>query len=215
MSSSFVLRLDTTAPAVAFGEPTGTTAGELLRIPYVADEPLERARLRLPDGRYVAMGVAGDVLEVLLPPDTNEGWAGIEVRDEVWNERLYAAVVRLQGIPLAPPPDRVGGLPRPARRRVRAPEPRRVVSRRAVYDLRSSASSAMYGRRYVGIPVLRKVLDLQAQLESVRVPAVTRISVARVDTRRSTSVAVARESVGVRRRDDEALLVLLEIPVVD
>lgn len=215
--SSFKLTLDTLAPDVVFGEATGTTAGEFLRIPYVSNEPIEQARLRLPDGSYLAMGVAPDAFEVLLPHDANAGWAGVEVRDDVWNARLYAAVVQLQGVPLPPPPsiEPAGGLPRPARRRRPAPEPTRRVRRRAVYALQTRATASSHIRRYVEIPVLRTAATSGAQLESVRLAAVTRICAVRVDGSRRSAVRVGR-SAEVRRRDDDSLLLLLfGISVVD
>lgn len=99
--STVVLTLDTTAPTVSFGEPTGTTGGELFHIPYTSDEPIAAATLRLRDRRTLTMNVLADALEVLLPADTPEGQATVAAADDVGN--AATTIVLLQGVPFVEP----------------------------------------------------------------------------------------------------------------
>jgi hypothetical protein len=125
---------------VTFGEATGTTAGELLRLPYTSTEPLAAAQLILPDGRHLELTVGDGVLSVLLPPDTPYGWAAVHVVSELGSERTYPAVVLLQGFPVVVPEQPPAGLPR---RRV--PARRRLVSTRS--RLVTTGSTVLLARR--------------------------------------------------------------------
>jgi hypothetical protein len=118
--ASFELVLDSTAPAVAWGAVAGAVAGELLQLAYVADEPIDSADLTLADGRVLVLAV-GAALTVMLPADTPQGAATVRVRDDVGNERVYPALVLLQGAIVVPPqPPSLGAPPRRrARRRAR------------------------------------------------------------------------------------------------
>lgn len=119
MAASFALVLDTTAPSVAWGAVGGAVAGELLQLAYVTDEPIDSADLTLADGRVLALTI-GAALSVLLPADTPQGAATVRVRDDVGNERVYPALVMLQGAIVVTPPAPSRGAP-----------PRRRVERRA------------------------------------------------------------------------------------
>jgi hypothetical protein len=119
VTASFTLVLDTTAPSVAWGAVGGAVAGELLQLAYVTDEPIDSADLTLADGRVLALTI-GAALSVLLPADTPQGAATVRVRDDVGNERVYPALVMLQGAIVVTPPVPSRGAP-----------PRRRVERRA------------------------------------------------------------------------------------
>lgn len=116
MPASFALVLDTTAPSVAWGAVGGAVAGELLQLAYVTNEPIDSADLTLADGRVLALTI-GAALSVLLPADTPQGAATVRVRDDVGNERVYPALVMLQGTIVMPPPAPSRGAP-PRRRRL-------------------------------------------------------------------------------------------------
>lgn len=156
MSSWFQLTLDTHAPVVQWGEPTGTTAGELLRVPYTLNEPgVESATLTLADGRALAMSVLAGRLEVLLPPDAPDGIVTVRASlvDDVGN---WAQAVPLSfpigGTIVVPPtepppvPSRPAGLkPRPrkfvsSRSRLRTSCPAEV--RRGAVRVRTAADTA-------------------------------------------------------------------------
>jgi hypothetical protein len=130
---SFVVTLDTHAPSVTFGDPTGAMAGELLHLPYTTDEPLDRAELCLADGRHLQMDVGVDELTVLLPPDTWAAPAAVWVRDAVWNARTYTAAVVLQGIAPPPPPPEPPSVPGVPGVRARSRSQRRIVSTSRVH----------------------------------------------------------------------------------
>lgn len=108
MTAVFDLTLDTRAPAVTWDEPTGTTAGELLQLPYVSDEAIEDAWLILNGGQRLELTVLADRLEVLLPPDAQNGAATVHFRDDVWNEGTHT--VLLTGVVVAP--EETPGVPR-------------------------------------------------------------------------------------------------------
>jgi hypothetical protein len=108
VSAHTVIHLDTTAPQVTWGPLGGATAGELLQQAYVSDEPIDRALLRLADGRELEMAVLADRLEVLLPADTPTGPGRISFYDELLNGGEY--VIALAGAVTAVqhPPPRAG-----------------------------------------------------------------------------------------------------------
>lgn len=137
MSGSFLLTLDTHAPQLTWGATSGTTAGELLHLEYMLDEPgVQSATITLGDGRELALTDTGSVLEALLPADTPNGAGTVRVvvRDEVWNTHTYTRVLLLAGVVVepTPAPDQTpapaGGLPRREPRR-RQPEARTVTTR--------------------------------------------------------------------------------------
>jgi hypothetical protein len=102
MSTYTVVVLDTTAPVVTWGDPTGAVLGEELHVPYVSDEDLAYAELRLTDGRVLVMAITPTELVVQLPDDTPEGLAVIGVTDDVGNEAQHQVAV--SGIIVVEPP---------------------------------------------------------------------------------------------------------------
>lgn len=195
MTSWFRLTLDTHAPQITWGAAAGTTAGELLRLPYTLDEPgIVSATLRLPDGRSLALTDTGTELQVLLPADTAAGnaTASVLVRDEVLNAATRTHVVTLQGVIVIPPPapDQVprpaGGLPR--RRR---PPATRTVTTTARLAARGRARVDAHAARYpaTAIPTSRsRVLGAGSTTSSVHAGARSRVisrpPVSRDSTRR-------------------------------
>jgi hypothetical protein len=113
VSASFDLALDTRAPVVTWGAVGGATAGELLEVLYSSDEPLDSAKLWLPDGRKLAMTIEVDRLTLLLPADTPDGISWIHVYDDVMNETPRQAV-NIAGVIVVPPeePPALGPGPR-------------------------------------------------------------------------------------------------------
>lgn len=218
MTSTFRLTLDTHAPSVVWGGASGTTAGELLRVAYVSDEPLEYAALILGDGRRLTLTVLPDHVEVLLPPDAPDGWAAIEVRDDVDNRRTYANVVQLAGIGQPPAPEVVSspGFPGPRSRPARArgpaaPEPRTVV---LTSETRISTTSAVSTSTVVeSAPAVSSTTASTAARRTIssgaEVATAVLIRVRRVVTSDSGR-RLEREAI-VRRRDspDTELLLLL------
>lgn len=116
-----------------WGAVGGTTAGELLRVGYTITRPAVRgAQLQLADGRSLAMTVADDHLEVLLPADTPAGRALIvaELEDDAGVTATATLEVLLSGIP-APPqtpvPSPGGGPSTPELRLLRSPARVRIT----------------------------------------------------------------------------------------
>lgn len=123
------LVLDTTAPSVSWGAVGGTTAGELLQLAYSADEPIAFADLTLADGRVLVFTIGAAVLSVNLPADTPAGPADVRVVDDVGNERVYVALIVLQGaiVPVPTPTPLPRTLAPPLR--IRRPRLIRHISR--------------------------------------------------------------------------------------
>jgi hypothetical protein len=89
VSSSVLIRLDTTGPRVTWGEVSGAVAGATLTVAYELDEPqLERARLYL-GATEIELALTAP-LAVALPRDTPEGWALIhlDLVDDVGNSSV-------------------------------------------------------------------------------------------------------------------------------
>lgn len=206
MSSAFLLELDTRAPEVELGEATGTTGGEFLRVPYTTNEPIERARLRTSDGRWFVMAVEADELTVQLPADTTQGWAALEIRDEVWNTRLVAQAVLLQGVPLPPtdqpiPVPSVGGLPA-------APAPARLRRVSLVGSRSRAVIGASKRSAYSRIGVASYAPRMSTELELGNSVGVRSGCATRTAQRTRSSVATGSSSTR-RRRDDEAIVALI------
>lgn len=89
MSASVAVTLDTTAPDLALGTPTHAVAGQIITIPYTADEPLDSAELLIPGGREVTLTVTPTTLTGLIPADCIQGPAVVRVRDDLANEASY------------------------------------------------------------------------------------------------------------------------------
>lgn len=200
---------DTEAPHVEFGEATGTTAGEFLRIPYTSDEPLAAAELWLADDRHLELTVGLDELTVLLPPDAPAGAAGVWVADAAGNARLYPGVVVLQGIAPPPPPAPrpVPGRPWPAprsrvRRRIR------TRSRVEVRDRTSHRARAHY--LSIAIARSRSFGGASSRPTPSRVEARSSDQI-RGQTISDLSIAAVTSDTELRRRDSaeaEAALLL-------
>lgn len=155
-----VALVDADAPNVVFGPAAGTAAGEFFQIQYASDEPLAGAELILADGRSLTLAVRPDSLEVLLPPDTADGWAAIKVWDAAGNERTYPAVVHLTGLPVVPPvTPPVPVLPRPAQ-----PERRRRLIRGRSRVITSDRTVLLAWRRDMTTSVGSSRSQLRAEL---------------------------------------------------
>lgn len=207
MTASFQLVLDTTAPSVSWGAAGGTTAGELLQIAYSADEPIDSADLTLADGRVLAFTIGAAVLSVNLPADTPAGPADVRVRDDVGNERVYAALIVLQGAIVPTPP-----APTPVARTL-APPPRIRRARLIVHVSRARVRSSCTVRAR-SHNASRARVDRGSSIAA----RARRAGGARTATTfRLQSVASSRRrlqgelAMAVRRRDgpDQELLVLL------
>lgn len=158
MPASFTIVVDLTAPQLTWGTPTGTTAGDVLRVPFTVDEDgVVAADLALADGRHVAVAIRDGYLEALLPVDleTGVGTLTATTRDDVANEATWTLAIALQGVVQPPLPDRPpAGRPPGIQRRprkfiqtrsaARARDPLEVQYRRTrVRSGHRTASSAM------------------------------------------------------------------------
>lgn len=118
MANWFRLTLDTTAPLVTWGAPTGTDAGETFSVQYALNETgtVRSATLTLRDGRVLDMAVAADRLTVALPEDTPQGQALVRAvtRDDLLNEAIREQAFLVTGT-LPPAPEPTTTLPIPAR----------------------------------------------------------------------------------------------------
>jgi hypothetical protein len=218
VSSTFLLKLDTTAPRVTFGAAGGTTAGELLQVSYTIDEPgITSASIRLADGRTLTLEVLSDRLQVLLPVDTPDGNATVTVHtlDDVGNARTQTQVVLLHGsivVPPDQPPDVGPGAFRPAppfeplRERRRGHSVVRSTTRTRIRvqqhdDTRIIASS---GER-ITRGIVRSASEVTAITRSrtrVRIRDTSRVRV-------TDTTAIAKRFVGRGEEDDLILLGLL------
>jgi hypothetical protein len=187
VSATFDLTLDTHAPQVTWGEPTGTEAGDELHVPYTIDEPaVVSASVHLADGRDLAMVVSGTELVVTLPADAPNGVTVVSafVRDDVLNEATRTLSFAIGGVvtPPAPPP-LSGGMPE---------APSRGPNRRLV-RIRSVAEASTRLRIRASHERLRSTVNVRSAI--------------RIERR----VAEVRTAVTVRKRDDELPLLLLDL----
>lgn len=217
MSSTFQLRLDTHAPSVVWGGSSGTTAGELLKVQYVSDEPLASAVLVLADARRLALTVLPDHVEVLLPPDAPDGPASIEVADNVANTRIYAAVVQISGTALPPPPVVVPaspGFPGSRRGTRTSPTPSRETRVWTSTTGISSTSSVAFTATSEVTSAVSTTTASSSSTRTISAPSQVGTAVSsalRADVTSDSGRRLEREAV-VRRRDSpdtEALLLLL------
>lgn len=144
--SWFTVTLDTGAPQVTFGAVDGGEAGQLLRIAYTSDEPLDSAYL-VRGPRRLALAVQDDRLEAVVPSDWPAGPAALEVLDAVLNARSYADVVVIES-PVVALPTVPGG--RGAQPGTATPPPRRRERRTLVGRSRAAARSRGVARRQAG-----------------------------------------------------------------
>lgn len=89
MSASLTITLDTTAPGVVLGTAVHPVAGQVVTIPYTADEPIDSAELILPDAREVMLTVTATTLYGLIPADCVQGPSLVRARDDLANEASY------------------------------------------------------------------------------------------------------------------------------
>lgn len=95
MATSFNLRLDTTAPAVSWGQPQGARSGGHLLVPFALDEPGPvEAWLMLGDGRRIDLEIRDGELAGYLPDDSGgqDATVSLRVRDELDNETVHRAI---------------------------------------------------------------------------------------------------------------------------
>lgn len=88
MSSTVVITLDTTAPVVAFGDPTGRLPGQVFHVGYSLNEgTVDGALLELADSTTLGLTNLGSSFEVALPADAAKGRAFVHVTvtDDVGN----------------------------------------------------------------------------------------------------------------------------------
>lgn len=205
----FQLVVDLAPPIVEWGAVGGASAGELLQVAYTSDEPIATARLQLADGRWLTMTIDADRLSVLLPPDTVQGWATVEVADDVGN--TATTTVLLQGVAMPEgPPRSPGGVPTrtPTRRRTFTRRSTIAVSRttRAVVTVRERATVVVTSRieaRLVSTTARRRASSVT--------PRARRSTTAALGTRTSLQVNVTR---GTRRGDDPEIEALLALGVL-
>lgn len=208
-NGAVVVRLDTTAPVASWGGATGTIAGELLVIGYTLDEPAAvAARLVLAD-RTLTLDVFPDRLQVLLPPDTPDGLATVEldVLDDVGNAATRTHAYRLGGVVAIPEP--IGG-PRPSRRRPtpKAPAPQRHETPSRIAVTSSSSVVARHATvQQIRTSVSTYVVHRAASAEVSRIEQKT-LTTVRASASTRTSIASTATS-DRRRRHDPALLALL------
>jgi hypothetical protein len=111
--SWFSVELDTQGPVATFGTPTGLVQGQLLKLPYTADEFVAKAYL-VNGARRIEFVVWGDFLAIVTPADWPAGPSTIELLDRLDNVAVYAAALTFPGVvpepepqpepPLGPPP---------------------------------------------------------------------------------------------------------------
>lgn len=210
MSSSFTLVLDTRAPVVVFGAATGTTAGEFLRLPYVTDEPLAEATLRLSNGRVLDLAIGADELTVLLPPDAADGLATIRWRDDVGNADtalLYITGAIVEPPPVPPPSPIPPPRPKvPMRKRLSS---RSTITARSTTTIRrGSAAQPQTIRRRERLTVVARTRIGVAPVRSRSAVVVTARSQRRA-MQTSHTTLTALTSTRIRRRDDPDIEAIL------
>jgi hypothetical protein len=204
------ITLDTTAPTVTWGAQTGTTAGELLQLSYISDEPIAAAQLQLAGGRVLQLQVDPSILSVGLPFDVTDGPASVRVVDDVGNARTYPAIVVIHGtIVVVPEPT---ALPRAGAPPRRVDRPRsRVIRRHVALEASTTSRVRARARRHITWPASTSSASRAHRARDV---AVSHSLIPRLQSRQTTRAAPtpARLELAVRRRDGpdlEDLLLLL------
>lgn len=111
----FVLKLDTTAPAITWGPVDGAVASETMTVLYTLDEPQAvEATLKLTDNRALQCLVSSDRITVEIPGDAPEGLATLTAKlvDSVGNETLATLDIAISGV-LPPEQPTYPSLPSP------------------------------------------------------------------------------------------------------
>lgn len=195
-------------PLTAFrwGSATGTTAGELLQVAY-SNGPITAATIELADGRELELAVdVPDVVSVLLPPDTPDGWA--QITGTLEDGTVVRTRVYLTGV-VVKPPDAGGFKLGPGRRRrelqvITSPSRIVVGSTTEIHVRRRAPARVVLRSRTLidtRLPASRR-LELGAQLELgvLTVVSVRQVGASRLELASSSRVA--------RRGVEEALLLL-------
>lgn len=101
MPTWFVVALDTTAPQVTLGEPSGLEAGQLFTVPYTVDEPAEiTAELRSPRGHSHVANVSSTEITYELPQNWQGGTSTLFVyaTDDVGNTSTKTQTYSITGV---------------------------------------------------------------------------------------------------------------------
>jgi hypothetical protein len=213
MSTSFVIRLDTTAPVVAFTHVSfEVTLGDELRVPFTLDEPdaisatlvrgngdreamtlevigpLSRAAvIDIPAPSSTRLRVRRFLRRVGLPPE--QAHVEVVVRDEVLNEALYTVPVTIVEevvVPPTPVPELPGGIREPVLRRHEDRFEGEFLATVTTVD------------RFVGSYSVRVTERVEAEFAVVRALEDRAAGELMLSTRMST----------LRREDDEILLLI-------
>lgn len=108
--NSFALELDTHAPVISWGMPSGAVEGDTFTIPYTVNEPaLISAVLIDSTGQNIPLTVTPTTLTATLPAISG-GTAQVvaTTRDDLLNEQTYQHAVQLIG-PIPEVPEREAG----------------------------------------------------------------------------------------------------------
>ncbi len=103
--SYFLLELDTTAPVVEFGTPTGLSAGQTLIVPYsVTEYGIFSADFVDALGKHMPMNIGPAELTLELPVDVPAGNSRVQVitLDEVGNSSTFDLAITIEGIGIEP-----------------------------------------------------------------------------------------------------------------
>jgi hypothetical protein len=215
VSSSLVLTLDTTAPQVTWGTPTGQTPGETLQIPYTTDEPLARAVLHLATGN-VELTVTPTALTVLLAVDAPGGPADVTVYDDVGNLARSPSVVTISGD--VQPPIRILGGTAP-RRKAKAKRPAKPKPRTVSYESAITARTVWeIDRTFLETPDANhwdSETKIRAVVAAASAPAMRSTPRERVRVSVQTSFTVAYRDAISSRRDGPEIETLLLLFLVD
>lgn len=211
MASTLVIRLDTHAPVVTWGQPSGTVPGSTLVVPYTLDEPsLLSATLTDFDGVQYPMTVEADRLTVNLPDTTALGQATVTalVEDDVGNatDRTLVLAIQASVVPPPPPPpvQIAGGVPRETP----------PLTERTVRIVRSGAAVASGSRVRVG-QVQRSAVAASSRARArsaVAISSAIHVSCmnrANALTEVETAVAVSTAKEITRDESQAALIALL------
>lgn len=114
MPAWFELTLDTSAPLITFGEPSGASASQTLVVPFTAGEvPTSlTASLRNPQGVFFTVDVVGSEFRIDLPADYVGGTSRLIAisTDDVGNTRENTLDILITGVASSPEVGSGGGI---------------------------------------------------------------------------------------------------------